>query len=294
MAPPRDENTLTRAEIEKKIEPIIERCRRLFAPGSSDAHDSPPTQETLRPEIRRVSLIVSLAQSVLDCGVGGEGLEVGSGYGYLLLPMASVFPNIRWSAIDHPGPLYATRQKYRSIFRDNNCELVIADLTREALPFPDGHFSVVTFSEVLEHLPPERLSAVLSEIARLIRPGGVLIASSPNQASLENRLRLLRGRSILEMPEELEHAKGIFGHIRLYTPAEMQSAMAKLGFALERCVIESNNSGYRGGSDRSWRRRIYRMYEHVEGKVGMLRGLGDTWYMAFRKTARIPANLKQI
>jgi 2-polyprenyl-3-methyl-5-hydroxy-6-metoxy-1,4-benzoquinol methylase len=293
MAPPHDENTMTRAEIEKKIEPIIEQCRRLFAPGSSDAHDSPPTEEILRPEIRRVSLIVSLAQSVLDSGAGGEGLEVGSGYGYLLLPMASLFPHIRWSAIDHPGPLYATRQKYRSTFQDNNCELVIADLTREALPFPDGHFSVVTFSEVLEHLPPERLSAVLSEIARTIRPGGVLIASSPNQASLENRLRLLRGKSILEMPEELERAKGIFGHIRLYTPAEMQSAMAKLGFALERCVIESNNSGYRGGSDRSWRRRIYRMYEYVEGRVGMLRGLGDTWYMAFRKTAGIPANSKQ-
>src|SRR5208282_3314956 len=175
MASPRDENTMTRAEIETKIEPIIEQCRRLFAPGSSDAHDSPPTQETLRPEIRRVSLIVSLAQSVLDYGAGGEGLEVGSGYGYLLLPMASLFSNIRWSAIDHPGPLYATRQKYRSTFRDHNCELVIADLTREALPFPDGHFSVVTFSEVLGHLPPERLSAVVSE-SSFSRKSGAAVA----------------------------------------------------------------------------------------------------------------------
>ena len=281
---------MTRAEIEKKMEPIIEKCRQRFAPGSSDTADSPPTQERLRPEIRRVSLIASLAQSVLDSGASGEGLEVGSGYGYLLLPMASLFPNIRWSAIDHAGQPFATRQAYRSTFREHNCEFIILDLTRETLPFLDAHFSVVTFSEVLEHLPPERVNFVLHEITRTMRPGGVLIASSPNQASLENRLLLLRGRSILEMPDESDRAKGIFGHIRLYTPAEMQSAMAKLGFALERCVIESNNSSYRGTSDRSWRRRIYRIYEHLEGKVGMLRNLGDTWYMAFRKIPGSPTS----
>ena len=142
---------------------------------------------------------------------------------------------------------------------------------------------MVTLSEVLEHLPTERLNFVLSEIARTIRPGGVLIASSPNQASLESRLQLLRGKSILEMPDELAHAPGLFGHIRLYTPSEMQAAMSKQGFTLERCVTESNNSGYRGTSDRSWRRLVYRAYESVEGKLGIFRLMGDTWYMAFRK-----------
>ena len=100
------------------------------------------------------------------------------------------------------------------------------------------------------------MNFVLSEIARIIQPDGVLIASSPNQASLENRLRLMKGKSILDMPNEV--AKGIFGHIRLYTPSEMQSAMAKQGLTLERCEMESNNSGYRGNSDRSWVRRVHR------------------------------------
>jgi 2-polyprenyl-3-methyl-5-hydroxy-6-metoxy-1,4-benzoquinol methylase len=284
---------MIRSEIEKNIASIIEKCRLRFAPGSSDSADSPPTQETLRPEIRRVSLIAFLAHSVLGSGASGPGLEVGSGYGYLLLPMASLFPNIRWSAIDHPGQPYATRPTYRSTFLEYNCDFAIVDLTREILPFPNDHFSVVTFSEVLEHLPPEHLNFILQEIARTIRPGGVFIASSPNQASLENRLRLLRGKSILEMPDENARAKGVFGHIRLYTPAEMQSAMAKLGFALERCVIESNNSGYRGTSDRSLRSRIYRMYERLESRVGLLRSLGDTWYMAFRKDSiSAPTNEK--
>jgi hypothetical protein len=49
--------------------------------------------------------------------------------------------------------------------------------------------------------------------------------------------------------------------------------------------MESNNSGYRGNSDRSWVRRVHRMYEYLESKLGILDSLGDTWHMAFRKTA---------
>lgn len=278
--------TMNRADIEKTVEPIIQKCRKKFAPGSSETEDSLDTDEPLRPETRRVSLIASLTHSVLGSDFVGRGLEVGSGYGYLLFPMASLFPQIQWSAIEHPDPPFASRQTYQSMFRNYNCHLTTVDLLREALPFPNDHFALVTFSEVLEHLPTDRVNVVLSEIARTIQPGGVLIASSPNQASLENRLRLLKGKSILDMPNEI--GKGIFGHIRLYTPAEMQSAMAKRGLTLERCEMESNNSGYRGNSDRSWVRRVHRMYEYLEGKLGILGGLGDTWHMAFRKTSAHP------
>jgi hypothetical protein len=34
---------MNRAEIEKTIEPIIQKCRRKFAPGSSETEDSPDT-----------------------------------------------------------------------------------------------------------------------------------------------------------------------------------------------------------------------------------------------------------
>jgi 2-polyprenyl-3-methyl-5-hydroxy-6-metoxy-1,4-benzoquinol methylase len=204
---------MNRAEIEKTIEPIIQKCRRKFAPGSSETEDSPDTDEPLRPETRRVSLIASLAESVLGSDFACRGLEVGSGYGCLLFPMASLFPEIQWFAIEHPDQPHASRESYRSMFRSYNCYLETADLLCEPFPFPDDYFVLVTFSEVLEHLPTDRVNFVLSEIARTIQPGGVLIASSPNQASLENRLRLIKGKSILDMPNEI--GKGIFGHIRL-------------------------------------------------------------------------------
>jgi SAM-dependent methyltransferase len=280
---------MTRAEIEKRIKPIIRNCLWQFGDfsdrSSSEAEFDAGTQACLRPDVRRVSLLVSLAQSILGSSPSGEGLEVGSGYGYLLLPMALFFPNIRWSAVEHPDRSYVNREEYRKTLREYNCQIVEAKITQEPLPFPDGFFSIVTFSEVMEHLPLERLNFVLSEIARVTRPGGVLLATSPNLASLENRLRLLKGKSILDMPDELETAKGMYGHIRLYTRSEMESAMSKHGFTAERCVIESNNSGFRGTSQNSWKRRIRRLYEYAESGMGFLQGLGDTWHIAFRRTS---------
>ena len=66
--------------------------------------------------------------------------------------------------------------------------------------------------------------------------------------------------------------------------------MAKRGFTLERCQMESNNSGYRGNSDRSWIRRAHRAYEYLEAKLGILGSLSDTWHMAFRKTDSRPTD----
>ena len=123
----------------------------------------------------------------------------------------------------------------------------------------------------------------MEEIKRVLAPGGLLVASSPNQASLENRIRLLTGRSILELPDRMAVAKDIFGHIRIYTPDEMKRMMSDRGFSLEQAVLESNNSAYRGKSSKSLLRGLYRLYETVEQRFNFSRGFGDTWYMVFRK-----------
>ncbi len=270
----------SRAHAEKIIEPIIRKCQRFAEHSQADLI---AVAAIVAPDVRRVSLIFSLAHSLLGDSAQGNGLEIGSGYGYLLFSMAALMPGIRWSAVEHPDRSYLGCESYLGSFRECNCSLQTADILHDPLPFPDAHFQLLTFSEVLEHLPTERVNFVLSEIARVVAPGGIVIASSPNQASLENRIRLLKGRSILDMPDEMAYAKGTFGHIRLYTVAEVSAAMSKHGFTVERSVIESNNSGYRGTSNGSWRRRAHVLYEQLEKTLPLLGPLGDTWYMAFRK-----------
>ena len=285
MRAPADERFMNRAEIEKVVEPIIRKGLRELEYTPEDVPDADfavHTDGMFRPDVRRVSMMIWMAQSVLGTEVSGEGLEVGSGIGYLLFPAAVLLPQIRWTGIDHPGRKYRHTEAYQKAFLEYNCRFVAADICGAPLPFADGQFTMATFSEVLEHLPVERVNFVLSEIARVIRPGGVLLASSPNQASMENRVRLLSGKSILAMPNEID-SRGVFGHIRLYTPAEMKAALLELGFAPEYSRIETNVSGYRGKSPKSWRRRMYRLYERLEERLEILRGMGDTWYMAFRK-----------
>jgi SAM-dependent methyltransferase len=51
-----------------------------------------------------------------------------------------------------------------------------------ALPFPDGSFDAVLAFEVVEHVEDD--SGLLEEVARVSRPGGMLILSTPVHASM--------------------------------------------------------------------------------------------------------------
>jgi SAM-dependent methyltransferase len=55
-----------------------------------------------------------------------------------------------------------------------------------AAPFADGSFDAITMWNVFEHVYDPR--AVIAEAARLLRPGGVLVITHPNLASLDRRL----------------------------------------------------------------------------------------------------------
>ena len=59
---------------------------------------------------------------------------------------------------------------------------VQADLDREAIPLPDGSVDAAVAVETIEHLENPR--AFLRELARIVRPGGWVVVTTPNQLSL--------------------------------------------------------------------------------------------------------------
>lgn len=76
-----------------------------------------------------------------------------------------------------------------------------SDLVRSgsllALPFDDGSFARALCLDVLEHLTFDDQPRALSELHRVIRPGGELLVTVPNLAHLQSRVQfLLRGRLI--------------------------------------------------------------------------------------------------
>ena len=67
--------------------------------------------------------------------------------------------------------------------------------------YPENHFDVVTASEVIEHVPdPER---VMHEIARVLRPGGLLWMTTPHARGISALMLGLKW-SVVRPPEHLQ------------------------------------------------------------------------------------------
>ena len=49
----------------------------------------------------------------------------------------------------------------------------------DEIPYADDYFDIITSIAVIEHLPPEIIDKSISETARVLKPGGVLILALP-------------------------------------------------------------------------------------------------------------------
>lgn len=65
------------------------------------------------------------------------------------------------------------------------------DVEKESFPYPDGTFDFVVCNQVLEHL--KNIFLPLSEMERVLKPGGRLALGIPNLAGLHNRALLAFG-----------------------------------------------------------------------------------------------------
>ena len=85
------------------------------------------------------------------------------------------------------------------------------------LPFEDGSFDIVWSSEVIEHVADT--ARWLSEVRRVLGPGGRLLLTTPSHG----RLRVALG-GVERFSEPLGD------HLHLYTRASLQSLLQEFGF----------------------------------------------------------------
>jgi len=120
--------------------------------------------------LNKIESLVSLQdKKILDVGAGFGNLLIAarlSGYdAYGVEPDAIMFQGA------------TKRLKGLGISED-----ILTNTVGESLPFEDESFDVAIFSTVLEHV--QNIYAVLSETARIIKPGGNIIIINPNYALL--------------------------------------------------------------------------------------------------------------
>lgn len=108
---------------------------------------------------------------------GGSILEIGCGGGYFLDALSRDY---RVVAVD-----ISAHAVTRARLRAPRVSFGLADAQR--LPFADACADCVLAFDVIEHLPsPE---ALLTEARRVLKPGGLLVFSTPNPKSLGARVK---------------------------------------------------------------------------------------------------------
>lgn len=196
---------------------------------SAQAHGA---RTLVRQETRRIARTLAL----LDARPAPRRLlEIGTGYLTLAAVLRRAFPAARLAGLEHPGRGYLWAPEYAKRLAMERIVVAAADLATDGLPFRARAFDAVVFAEVIEHLPPNAVPAVLVEIHRVLEPGGTLVLTTPNLASWGHRELLLRGHSPMQSP--LRAIDGTSAHLRLYTMAELVTLLRAAGFVIDRRAV---------------------------------------------------------
>lgn len=88
----------------------------------------------------------------------------------------------------------------------NQIEFFELNLNQEPrLPFEGGYFEAVTLLAVVEHLNPDSLAQLFKESRRVLRPGGIVILTTPAAWS-DGLLQLMAQLNLVSAEEIHEHA----------------------------------------------------------------------------------------
>lgn len=134
---------------------------------------------------------------------------------------------------------------YEGFPSDPRAELRLADLDRPPFPLEDGCADAVVAIETIEHLENPR--AFLREALRIVRPGGLLVVTTPNQLSLISKLTLVVKNEF----NAFQEAPGLYpAHITALLEIDLLRIARECG-AVD-ATIGYTDSGRMPGSTRHW------------------------------------------
>lgn len=146
----------------------------------------------------------------------GRLLDVGCGRGYFVRAACGR----GWDAFG----VELSQQAKSTVLPEVAARIRVGDVGRRA--GPDAIFDVATLYHVIEHLREPR--AALGQVARLLRPGGLLVVATPNAGSLVARL-LGERWAAFRMPD----------HCVLYSPGALVRLLEASGFD----VVHAGSAG---------------------------------------------------
>ena len=182
-------------------------------------------------------LFLHTLKLISRCRPSGRLLDIGSGGGFFLKLAREYGYTAFGVEVDEDGCVVARRHGGLNIVHG----------TIFSAQFDTAFFDAVTLLNVLEHI--ESPSAVLKEVSRVLKPGGVLVVTVPN---LLFGLVLLRCYDFVTTVHRVRDFRNDFGvfhvpeHHYFFTPATLRAMLAELGFQSIKVTnaIPINNPGF--------------------------------------------------
>lgn len=109
--------------------------------------------------------------------------------------------------------------------------LLTADILKDGLPYEDSSFDMLLSFDVIEHLPDP--DALLHEMRRVLKPGGVMVISTPNRNRPYGVILSMLGKRSFPYGEK-KADDPYCQHIREYTANELMAALKGAGFNVQR------------------------------------------------------------
>lgn len=196
--------------------------------------------------VRRQTIIEHLKEHVAG---GSSILDVGCGLGDLLAHLPDEY---QIAGVDFSNANVAYTSKRIG------ARGPVRQASIYALPYPDSHFDVVVCLEVIEHIENDGLA--VSELHRVTKPGGLLIASVPYTYYWPDYLKLI-------------------GHYRHYDRASFEALLHAHGFAVTDFLPNYPR----------WHQaytRRFALARALSATVGRLTGNRSVFDFRFRRAAR--------
>ncbi len=160
-----------------------------------------------------------VCEEIARFGIRGPFLDVGAGTG-IWVAMMERAGEVACGIDVLPSVLLAGRERYglRS--------LLVGEAT--CLPFRDNTFRWVQLREVIEHVDRAQGLALLSELRRVLVPGGVLRLTTPNRLKYAAPSRRV-SRALAGLAGRADDR----AHVHEYWPWELRGLLRQAGFGIE-------------------------------------------------------------
>jgi 2-polyprenyl-3-methyl-5-hydroxy-6-metoxy-1,4-benzoquinol methylase len=173
---------------------------------------------------RRIPWIDTRARFVAKIPPRGRLLDLGSSDGQTLRHFAELRPDLSFAASDidgDPGSYPPGTEFHRANFETDR------------LPWPDAQFDGITCMHVVEHLSDT--TQLISEIARLLKPGGRVYVETPDPKSLTTKSAWGDGAGTVTMNFYDDPT-----HVRVVSVAEVSQKLMGAGLEPEESGLSRN------------------------------------------------------